>query len=141
MEAHSKNAQAVATFLEGHKLVNWVNYPGLESSPYRALAKKYLPKGCGAILTFGIKGGMEAGKKFIESLKMFSHLANVGDAKSLVIHPASTTHRQLSEEELKAAGVTPDMVRLSVGIEDLADITWDLDQALAASQGAKGASV
>ena len=135
MEAHSKNGLAVAKFLEGHKSVTWVNYPGLESSPYRALAKKYLPKGCGAILTFGIKGGMEAGKRFIESLKMFSHLANVGDAKSLVIHPASTTHRQLNEDELKSAGVTPDMVRLSVGIEDIDDITWDLDQALAASQG------
>jgi O-acetylhomoserine (thiol)-lyase len=141
MEAHSKNALAVAKFLEGHKAVTWVNYPGLESSPYRALAKRYLPKGCGAILTFGIKGGMEAGKRFIESLKMFSHLANVGDAKSLVIHPASTTHRQLNEDELKAAGVTQDMVRLSVGIEDLSDITWDLDQALAASQaGAKRAA-
>jgi O-acetylhomoserine (thiol)-lyase len=134
MEAHSKNGLAVAKFLEGHKSVSWVNYPGLKSSPYHALAKKYLPKGSGAILTFGIKGGMDAGKRFIESLKMFSHLANVGDAKSLVIHPASTTHRQLSEEELKAAGVTPDMVRLSVGIEDLEDITWDLDQALTASQ-------
>jgi O-acetylhomoserine (thiol)-lyase len=135
MQAHSKNGLAVARFLEGHKFVSWVNYPGLESSKYHTLAKKYLPKGCGAILTFGIKGGMEAGKRFIESLKMFSHLANVGDAKSLVIHPASTTHRQLSEEELKAAGVTPDMVRLSVGIEDIEDITWDLDQALAISQG------
>ena len=136
MEAHSKNGMAVAKFLEDHKAVTWVNYPGLDSSPYRALAKKYLPKGAGAILTFGIKGGMEAGRRFIDGLKMFSHLANVGDAKSLVIHPASTTHRQLSEEELKAAGVTPDMVRLSVGIEDLDDITWDLDQALTASQGA-----
>src|SRR5262249_20058511 len=136
MEAHSKNGLAVAKFLEGHQSVSWVNYPGLDSSPYRALAAKYLPKGSGAILTFGIKGGMEAGKRFINALKMFSHLANVGDAKSLVIHPASTTHRQLSEEELKAAGVTADMVRLSVGIEDIADITWDLDQALAASQAA-----
>src|SRR5437660_2957691 len=136
MQAHSKNGLAVAKFLEGHKSVTWVNYPGLESSPYRVMAKKYLPEGCGAILTFGIKGGMEAGKRFIESLKMFSHLANVGDAKSLVIHPASTTHRQLSPEELTAAGVTPDMVRLSVGIEDIEDITWDLDQALASSQAA-----
>jgi len=136
VQAHSKNGLAVAKFLEGHKAVTWVNYPGLESSPYRAQAKKYLPQGCGAILTFGIKGGMEAGKRFIESLKLFSHLANVGDAKSLVIHPASTTHRQLSPEELTAAGVTPDMVRLSVGIEDIEDITWDLDQALASSQGA-----
>ena len=134
MQAHSNNGLAVAKYLEGHKAVTWVNYPGLSSSPYRKLAKKYLPLGCGAILTFGIKGGMEAGKRFIESLKMFSHLANVGDAKSLVIHPASTTHRQLSEEELKAAGVSADMVRLSVGIEDIEDITWDLDQALASSQ-------
>jgi O-acetylhomoserine (thiol)-lyase len=134
MQAHSKNGLAVAKFLESHKSVSWVNYPGLESSKYHALAKKYLPKGSGAILTFGIKGGMEAGKRFIESLKMFSHLANVGDAKSLVIHPASTTHRQLSEGELKSAGVSPDMVRLSVGIEDIEDITWDLDQALSASQ-------
>ncbi len=134
MQAHSKNGLAVAKFLQGHKAVTWVNYPGLDSSPYRKLAKKYLPLGCGAILTFGIKGGMEAGKRLIESLKMFSHLANVGDAKSLVIHPASTTHRQLSEEELKAAGVSADMVRLSVGIEDIEDITWDLDQALASSQ-------
>src|SRR6266567_2870962 len=134
MQAHSKNGLAVAQFLQGHKSVTWVNYPGLESSPYHTLAKKYLPQGCGAILTFGIKGGMEAGKRLIESLKLFSHLANVGDAKSLVIHPASTTHRQLSEEELTAAGVTPDMVRLSVGIEDIEDITWDLDQALTASQ-------
>ena len=134
MQAHSNNGLAVAKYLEGHKAVTWVNYPGLSSSPYRKLAKKYLPLGCGAILTFGIKGGMEAGKRLIESLKMFSHLANVGDAKSLVIHPASTTHRQLSEEELKAVGVSADMVRLSVGIEDIEDITWDLDQALASSQ-------
>src|SRR6266436_6576650 len=142
MQAHSKNGLAVAKFLEGHKSVTWVNYPGLESSPYRTLAKKYLPKGCGAILTIGIKGGMEAGKRLIESLKMFSPLANVGDAKSLVIHPASTTHRQLSPEELVAAGVTPDMVRLSVGIEDIEDITWDLDQALASAQaGAKTAGL
>jgi O-acetylhomoserine (thiol)-lyase len=141
MEAHSKNGMAVAEFLQGHQAVTWVNYPGLESSPYRTLAKKYLPTGSGAILTFGIKGGADAGRRFINALKMFSHLANVGDAKSLVIHPASTTHRQLSEEELKLAGVTPDMVRLSVGIEDIADIKWDLDQALAASQdSAKSAS-
>jgi O-acetylhomoserine (thiol)-lyase len=99
------------------------------------LAKKYLPKGCGAIFTFGIKGGLEAGKKFIESLQIFSHLANVGDAKSLVIHPASTTHQQLSETDQKAAGVTPDMIRLSVGLEDIEDLVWDIDQALAASQG------
>jgi O-acetylhomoserine (thiol)-lyase len=141
MEAHSQNGLAVAKYLQGHKSVNWVNYPGLESSSYHSLAKKYLPKGAGAILTFGIKGGMEAGKRFIESLTLFSHLANVGDAKSLVIHPASTTHRQLSAEELKAAGVSEDMVRLSVGIEDIEDIQWDLEQALASSQsGAKTAA-
>jgi O-acetylhomoserine (thiol)-lyase len=115
--------------------VKWVNYPGLESSPYRALAKKYLPKGCGAILTFGIEGGLEAGKRFINSLKMLSHLANVGDAKSLVIHPASTTHQQLAEPDQRSAGITPDLIRVSVGIEDIEDVLWDLDQALAASAG------
>src|SRR6266571_906761 len=112
MQAHSNNGLAVSKYLEGHKAVTWVNYPGLSSSPYRKLAKKYLPLGCGAILTFGIKGGMEAGKRFIESLKMFSHLANVGDAKSLVIHPASTTHQQLSDKEKLSGGVTNDMIRL-----------------------------
>ena len=133
MEAHSVNGQRVAEFLEGHSRVKWVNYPGLASSPYRALAQKYLPKGCGAILTFGIEGGLEAGKRFINSLKMLSHLANVGDAKSLVIHPASTTHQQLSEPDQRAAGISPDLVRVSAGIEDIEDILWDLDQALAAS--------
>jgi len=136
METHSHNAQAVAEFLTGHRLVNWVNYCGLKSSPYYPLAQRYLPKGCGAILTFGIKGGLEAGRRFIEGLQLFSHLANVGDAKSLVIHPASTTHRQLSEEEKVACGVTDDMVRLSVGLEDIDDILWDLDQALEESQKA-----
>jgi O-acetylhomoserine (thiol)-lyase len=130
MELHCSNAQKTAEFLEKHSRVKWVNYPGLASSPYQALTKKYLPKGAGAILTFGIEGGLEAGKKFINSLKMLSHLANVGDAKSLVIHPASTTHQQLSEADQKAAGITPDLVRLSVGIEDIEDILWDLDQAL-----------
>jgi O-acetylhomoserine (thiol)-lyase len=130
MEAHSRNAQAVAEYLLKHSRVKWVNYPGLESSPYRALAQKYLPKGCGAILTFGIDGGLEAGKRFINSLKMLSHLANVGDAKSLVIHPASTTHSQLPEADQQMAGITPDMIRLSVGIEDIDDILWDLDQGL-----------
>ena len=134
MERHSSNALAIAQHLEGHDLVSWVNHAGLESSPYRAQAKKYLPKGQGAVFTFGIKGGFEAGRKFIDSLKIFSHLANVGDAKSLVIHPSSTTHQQLSEAHQKAAGVTPDMVRLSVGLEDVEDLIWDLDQALAASQ-------
>jgi O-acetylhomoserine (thiol)-lyase len=110
-----------------------VRYPGLASSKYHALAGKYMPKGSGAVLTFGIKGGLEAGRKFIDAVKLHSHLANLGDSKSLVIHPASTTHQQLKEEEQAAAGITPDLVRLSVGIEDVEDILWDLDQALAAS--------
>ena len=134
MEKHCTNALAVARYLEKHPAVSWVNHPGLESSAYRELAQKYLPKGCGAIFTFGVKGGLEAGTKFIEALHLFSHLANVGDAKSLVIHPASTTHQQLTEDDQAAAGVTPDMVRLSVGLEDLDDLLWDLDQGLAASQ-------
>ncbi len=131
MERHVKNAQAVAEFLESHRKVSWVTYPGLKSHPDYELAKKYLPKGPGAILGFGIKGGVEAGRKFIDCLKLFSHLANVGDAKSLAIHPASTTHSQLSPEDQESAGVTPDFVRLSVGLEDIEDILWDLDQALA----------
>jgi O-acetylhomoserine (thiol)-lyase len=134
VERHVENAMAVAKFLEGHPRVSWVNYPGLPGSKYHALAKKYLPKGSGSIMTFGIKGGMEAGVKFIEGLQFFSHLANVGDAKTLVIHPASTTHRQLSEEDQVKAGVGPDMIRLSIGIEDIDDILWDLDQALAQSK-------
>ena len=133
VERHVANAVAVANFLENHARVSWVNYPGLPSSKYHALAKKYLPKGTGSIMTFGIKGGMEAGVKFIEALQFCSHLANVGDAKTLVIHPASTTHRQLSEEEQVKAGVGPDMIRLSIGIEDVNDILWDIDQALAQS--------
>jgi O-acetylhomoserine (thiol)-lyase len=134
MQAHSRNAQAVAEFLAASPFVNWVQYPGLASSPYHQLARKYLPKGCGAILTFGIRGGLEAGRRFIDAVQLFSHLANVGDAKSLVIHPASTTHQQLSDEQQLAAGITKDLVRLSVGIEDIDDIIWDLDQALRASQ-------
>ena len=131
MERHSTNALAVARFLEKHPNVSWVNYPGLATHPSHALAKKYHHRGLyGAILGFGIKGGMEAGKKFIESLKLFSHLANIGDAKSLVIHPASTTHQQLTKAEQLATGVTDDFVRLSVGIENIDDITGDLDQAL-----------
>ncbi len=130
MEAHSANALRVAEFLESHDRVAWVNYPGLKSSPYHSLARQYLPRGCGGMLAFGIRGGLEAGKKFIESLQVFSHLANVGDAKSLVIHPASTTHQQLSTEEKLAGGITDDLIRLSVGIEDIEDILWDLDQAL-----------
>ena len=134
MERHVQNATKVAEFLVNHPRVSWVNYPGLKNSPYYKLAQKYLPKGCGSIMTFGIKGGMEAGVKFIEALQFCSHLANVGDAKTLVIHPASTTHRQLSEEEQVKAGVGPDMIRLSIGIEDVNDILWDIDQALAQSK-------
>jgi O-acetylhomoserine (thiol)-lyase len=134
MERHSQNALAAARYLAEHPAVKWVNHPGLESSPYHALAQRYLPRGCGAIFTFGIRGGMQAGRRFIESLELFSHLANVGDAKSLVIHPASTTHQQLSDEEKIACGVTDDMIRLSVGLEDIEDILWDLDQALEASR-------
>ncbi|MGC8877797.1 MAG: O-acetylhomoserine aminocarboxypropyltransferase/cysteine synthase family protein [Anaerolineae bacterium] len=130
MERHVQNAQAVAEFLEAHPRVNWVTYPGLKSHPDYALAQKYLPKGTGAVLGFGIKGGLEAGRRFIENLQLFSHLANVGDAKSLAIHPASTTHSQLTPEEQISAGVTPDFIRLSIGIEDIEDILWDLDQAL-----------
>ncbi|MEZ5360979.1 MAG: O-acetylhomoserine aminocarboxypropyltransferase/cysteine synthase family protein [Bryobacterales bacterium] len=134
MERHCANATAVAKHLEAHPLVSWVNHAGLASSPYYAMGKKYLPKGAGAVFTFGIKGGAEAGRKFIDNVKLFSHLANVGDAKSLVIHPASTTHEQLNAEQQKDAGVTPDMVRVSIGLEDVDDLTWDLDQALEASQ-------
>ena len=130
IERHVKNARAVAEFLEQHPKVDWVTYPSLESHPDHAAAIKYLPKGPGAILGFGIKGGLEAGRNFINNLKLFSHLANVGDAKSLAIHPASTTHSQLNPEEQVIAGVTPDFVRLSVGLEDIEDILWDLDRAL-----------
>jgi O-acetylhomoserine (thiol)-lyase len=133
MESHSSNALRVAQFLESHDRVQWVQYPGLPSSKYNSLAKKYLPLGAGGVLTFGIKGGIAEGQKFIEALKLFSHLANVGDAKSLVIHPASTTHQQLSTEQRKEAGISDDLVRLSVGIEEIDDILWDLDQALGAS--------
>ncbi len=130
IDRHVENTQAVAEFLDKHPKVSWVKYPGLKSHPDYKRAKRYLPKGAGAILGFGIKGGAEAGRKFIESLQLFSHLANVGDAKSLAIHPATTTHSQLSPEEQAAAGVSPDFIRLSVGIESIEDILWDLDQAL-----------
>ena len=131
---HSENALAVAKYLERHAKVAWVNYPGLESSAEHARAQKYLPRGAGAILGFGIKdGGLERGRRFIDSLKLISHLANVGDAKTLAIHPASTTHQQLSPEEQKATGVTQDYVRLSVGLEHIDDILADVEQALAAS--------
>ena len=135
MPRHCENAQRVSEFLENHPLVTWVNYPGLKSHPCYELGKKYLPKGVGAILGFGVKGGREAGQKFIESVRLASHLANIGDAKTLVIHPASTTHSQQSEQELLDAGITDDYVRVSVGIEDVEDILADLDQALSASQG------
>ncbi|MBN1795458.1 MAG: O-acetylhomoserine aminocarboxypropyltransferase/cysteine synthase [Sedimentisphaerales bacterium] len=130
MPRHSENALAVAEYLSEHPKVSWVNYPGLESSPQKERVKKYLPKGAGAILGFGIKGGIDAGKKFIDSLELISHLANVGDAKTLAIHPASTTHQQLSTEEQLATGVTADFVRLSVGIEHIDDIIEDVKQAL-----------
>jgi O-acetylhomoserine (thiol)-lyase len=130
MIRHSENALKVAEFLNAHKKVSWVNYPGLESSPEKELADKYLPGGAGALVGFGVKGGLESGKKFINSLKLISHLANIGDAKTLAIHPASTTHQQLSEEEQKSAGVTPDYIRLSIGIEDIDDIISDIAQAL-----------
>jgi O-acetylhomoserine (thiol)-lyase len=135
MERHSSNALSVARHLEKHPGVTWVNYPGLESSKYHARAKKYLPNGQGSLVTFGIKGGYEAGKKLINSLKLFSLLANIGDAKSLVIHPASTTHQQLTVEEQAESAVTPELVRLSVGVEDIRDILADLDQAIAAASG------
>ena len=134
MPRHVENALAVAKWLKAHPAVAWVNYAGLEDNPSYANAKKYLPKGAGAIIGFGIKGGREAGKKFISNVKLCSHLANIGDAKTLVIHPASTTHQQLSDEEQRAAGVNPEFIRLCVGIEDLADIQADLDQALNAAQ-------
>ena len=130
IEKHVFNTKKITEFLNNHPQVAWVNYPGLEGNKYHELSKKYLPKGPGSIFTFGIKGGLEAGIKFIESLQIFSHLANVADAKSLVIHPSSTTHAQLNEEEQKLAGVTPDMIRISVGIEDIDDLLWDLNQAL-----------
>ncbi len=134
MERHVENAERVAAHLQQHKTVSWVKYAGLEDSPYASLAKKYLPKGAGSILTFGIKGGVAAGVKFIENAEFMSHLANVGDAKTLIIHPASTTHRQLTAEEQISAGVMPDMIRISVGLESIDDILWDIDQALEISQ-------
>ncbi|MDQ2711033.1 MAG: O-acetylhomoserine aminocarboxypropyltransferase/cysteine synthase [Acidobacteriota bacterium] len=131
MERHLANALAVAQHLEQHPSVAWVKYASLGSSPYHAMAEKYTPKGAGAVFSFGLKKGYEAGKQFIDKLKIFSHLANVGDARSLVIHPASTTHQQLGLAEQEAAGVSPELVRLSIGLEDLDDLLWDLDQALA----------
>jgi O-acetylhomoserine (thiol)-lyase len=130
MDRHCANALAVARFLQGHKQVAWVNYPGLPGNKYYALAQKYLPQGASGLLNFGVKGGAKAGERFIEAAQFMSHLANIGDAKTLIIHPASTTHRQMSDEEQLKAGVTPDMIRMSVGIETLDDILWDIDQAL-----------
>jgi O-acetylhomoserine (thiol)-lyase len=130
MPRHCENALAVAKFLKRHPRVSWVNYPGLDDSPEKERAKKYLPKGAGAIIGFGIKGGLEAGKKFINSLELISHLANIGDAKSLAIHPATTTHQQLSEKEQLATGVTADFIRLSIGLEHIDDIIFDIDKAL-----------
>jgi len=137
MERHVYNAMKVATFLSEHKLVEWVNYPGLEDSQYYALAQKYMPRGASAVLTFGIKGGFSAAEKFIDSAQFLSHLANIGDAKTLIVHPASTTHRQLNETQQIAAGVRPDMVRVSVGLESIEDILWDIDQALKAGATAR----
>ncbi len=134
MERHVENAEKVAAHLAAHKAISWVKYPGLPGDPYHDLAKKYLPKGAGSILTFGVRGGQQAGVKFIENAEFMSHLANVGDAKTLIIHPASTTHRQLDEEEQIAAGVSADMIRISVGLESIDDILWDIDQCLEVSQ-------
>jgi len=135
LQRHSENALAVAKWLETHEDVAWVNYPGLASSKFHARAQKYLPVGQGALVTFGLKGGYDAGKTLIDSLKLFSLVANIGDVKSLVIHPASTTHQQLTEQEQASTGVTPDLVRLSVGIEDIRDILADLEQAIAVASG------
>lgn len=134
MQRHCENAQKIAEYLSESPYVEFVNYPGLESNKYHELAKKYLPRGCGGVFTFGIKGTRETGAKFIEALKIFSHVANVGDVRSLVIHPASTTHSQLSDEQLKEAGITPTTIRLSIGLEDSNDLIADLEQAMKAAQ-------
>jgi O-acetylhomoserine (thiol)-lyase len=135
VQRHVDNALAVAQYLEKHPSVTWVNYPGLPNHPSFARAQKYMPKGAGAVIGFGIKGGKAAGRNFIDNLKIFSHLANVGDARSLAIHPATTTHSQLSPEQQISTGTTEDYIRLAIGIEDISDILWDLDQALKISQG------
>jgi O-acetylhomoserine (thiol)-lyase len=136
MDRHVENALGVARFLAQHPAVESVRYAGLPDSPYRALRDKYLPRGAGAVFAFDLRGGRDAGQRFIQTLRLWSHLANVGDAKSLVIHPASTTHRQLNDEELTAAGISGGTIRLSVGLETLDDLIWDLDRALAAATGA-----
>jgi O-acetylhomoserine (thiol)-lyase len=135
MQRHCDNALEVAEWLRNHPKVAWVSYPGLADDPNHALQQKYSPKGAGGVFTFGLKGGFEAGVKVVDGVEMFSHVANIGDTKSLIIHPASTTHRQLSAEQLVAGGVRPDLIRISVGLEDVADILWDLDQAITAATG------
>ena len=137
MDAHVANAQGLAEYLNDHPAVDWVTYAGLETSPYHDLARRYLPRGPGAVFSFGVSGGRRAAEAFVESVELASHLANIGDTRTLVIHPASTTHRQLSDEALLAAGIGPDLVRVSVGIEDLEDIIWDFDRALAAATKAQ----
>ncbi len=133
MDRHVENAMAIAKFLKDHPMVEWVNYPGLPDHPHHDRVKKYLPKGAGSVFAFGLKtngkNAREVGKKFIEGLELFSHVANLGDSKSLVIHPASTTHQQLSDEELKRAKVNPELIRISVGLETTEDLLWDLEQA------------
>jgi O-acetylhomoserine (thiol)-lyase len=140
IERHSSNALALARWLEAHPSVDWVSYPGLASHPSHELARRYLSGGFGGVVTFGLKGGVEAGRKLIDSVKLFSLLANVGDAKSLIIHPASTTHQQLSAQDQIASGVTPDLVRVSVGLEHIDDIVADLDQAIGAATGVRFAT-
>jgi O-acetylhomoserine (thiol)-lyase len=132
MDRHVENARKVAEFLADHKRVAWVSYAGLKTSPYHEMARKYLPKGPGAVFTFGVKGGYEAGTRLVESVRLFSHLANIGDTRSLILHPASTTHRQLSDEQRLASGAGPDVVRLSIGLEAADDLIRDLDEALGA---------
>ena len=141
MARHVENAEKIANYLESHELASNVRYPGLRTSRYRSLADKYLPRGAGAVFSFDIRGGREAGQEFIRGVTLWSHLANVGDAKSLVIHPASTTHRQLNDEELKAAGVGPGTIRLSVGIEDVDDLIWDLEQGFARARASASGSL
>jgi O-acetylhomoserine (thiol)-lyase len=141
MQRHVENAQAVAGFLVDHPLVEWVSYPGLPDSPYHALAKRYMPRGTGAVFTIGIKGGYEMGVRMVEACELISHLANIGDTRSLIIHPSSTTHRQLDEEQQRKAGAGPEVIRLSIGLETAADIIADLDQALRSAATGTTASV
>jgi O-acetylhomoserine/O-acetylserine sulfhydrylase-like pyridoxal-dependent enzyme len=133
MDRHVENAQKLAEFLADHPRVAWVSYAGLKESPFHDLARKYLPKGAGAVFTFGVTGGYESGIKLVENVQLFSHLANIGDTRSLILHPASTTHRQLSDEQRLAAGAGPDVIRLSIGLESADDLIRDLDEALAAA--------